>query len=149
MRHRRQSLNPTSILHFIELPWDRPPSLFCAANIGVNVDRKHFLRTIGGAALVPLVSHSLTASREAAAAAAPVASCQFSPSVPEGPFYFDTKWVREEIAEGRPGIPIEYRLTVVNASCQPVANAAVDIAAMLASPISATINLFDTVKFLF
>ena len=31
------------------------------------------------------------------------------------------------IAEDRPGIPIDYRLAVVNANCQPVANAAVDI----------------------
>jgi protocatechuate 3,4-dioxygenase beta subunit len=91
------------------------------------MDRKHFLRTIGGAALVPFVPQSFTAPRVVAAATAPVASCQFSPSVPEGPFYFDTKLVRHETAEGRPGIPIEYRLTVVNANCQPVMNAAVDI----------------------
>jgi protocatechuate 3,4-dioxygenase beta subunit len=91
------------------------------------MDRKHFLRTIGGAVLVPFVPQSITAPGAASAAAEPAASCQFSPSVPEGPFYFDTKLVRQEIAEGRPGIPIEYRLMVVNANCQPVPNAAVDI----------------------
>ncbi|MGZ5094856.1 MAG: dioxygenase family protein [Burkholderiales bacterium] len=91
------------------------------------MDRKHFLRTIGGVALVPFVPQSFTAPRDVAAATAPAGACQFSPSVPEGPFYFDTKLVRQEIAEGRPGIPIEYRLTVVNASCQPVTNAAIDI----------------------
>lgn len=91
------------------------------------MNRKQFLHTIAGAALAPLVPKSLAAPRVAAAAAPAVAVCQFSPSVPEGPFYFDTKLVRNEIAEGRPGIPIEYRLTVVNADCQPVANAVVDI----------------------
>jgi len=91
------------------------------------MDRKHFLRTFGEAALVPFVPHTFTAPRVVAAATLPAASCQFSPSVPEGPFYFHTKLVRQEIAEGRPGIPIEYRLTVVNANCQPVTNAAVDI----------------------
>jgi len=85
------------------------------------MDRKQFLRTIGGAALFPLVPPSFAASRVAAAA------CQFSSSVPEGPFYFDSKLVRKEIAEGRPGIPIEYRLSVVDAECKPVANAIVDI----------------------
>lgn len=91
------------------------------------MNRKQFLRSIGGAALMPLVSKSLVAPSEAQAAAPAAAACQFSPSVPEGPFYFYTKLVRQEIAEGRPGIPIEYRLTVVNAQCQPVANAVVDI----------------------
>jgi protocatechuate 3,4-dioxygenase beta subunit len=91
------------------------------------MDRKHFLRTIGGAALAPFVPQSFTGATAVRAATAPAASCQFSPSVPEGPFYFDTKLVRQDIADGRPGIPIEYRLTVVNANCQPVNNAAVDI----------------------
>jgi protocatechuate 3,4-dioxygenase beta subunit len=91
------------------------------------MDRKQFLRTIGGAALAPLVPTSLVVPRAAAAATPTAANCQFSPSVPEGPFYFDAKLVRQEIAEGRPGIPIEYRLSVVDAGCQPVANARVDI----------------------
>jgi protocatechuate 3,4-dioxygenase beta subunit len=91
------------------------------------MDRKQFLRTIGGAALAPLVPASLVVRQAAAAVAPPAASCQFSPSVPEGPFYFDAKLVRQDIAEGRPGIPLEYRLSVVDAGCRPVANARVDI----------------------
>jgi protocatechuate 3,4-dioxygenase beta subunit len=91
------------------------------------MDRKQFLRTLGGSVLVPLIPASLSGSRVVAAATPTVASCQFSPSVPEGPFYFNTKLVRQDIAEGRPGIRIEYRLTVVDATCQPVPNAAVDI----------------------
>ncbi len=87
------------------------------------MDRKHFLRTIGGAALVPFVPRPAGAETADHAAGA----CRLSASVPEGPFYFDSKLVRREIAEGRPGIPIEYRLTVVGADCQPIANAAVDV----------------------
>ena len=87
------------------------------------MDRKQFLLTIGGAALAPLASTIAPGAH----AAAPPAKCQFSPSVPEGPFYFDSKLARRDIAEGRPGMPIEYRLGVVNAACQPVANAIVDI----------------------
>jgi protocatechuate 3,4-dioxygenase beta subunit len=47
--------------------------------------------------------------------------------VPEGPFYFDTKLMRPDIAEGRPGLPVEYRISVVGADCQPIANAGVDV----------------------
>src|SRR5258705_13626418 len=91
------------------------------------MDRKQFLRSIGGAALVPWMPRSLAAPSVAAAGTSAAAACQFSPSVPEGPFYFDAKLVRTEIAEGRPGIPIEYRLSVVDAQCKPIANAMVDI----------------------
>jgi protocatechuate 3,4-dioxygenase beta subunit len=90
------------------------------------MDRKQFLRAIGGVALAPMVPASPFVQRAAAAAPAE-ATCRFSPSVPEGPFYFDTKLVRVNIAEDRQGLPIEYRLTVVNANCKPVANALVDV----------------------
>lgn len=86
------------------------------------MDRKRFLRTIGGAALVPFIPQSPMRAHAAASGA-----CQVSPSVPEGPFYFDTKLLRHDITEGRPGIPMEYRIAVVDASCKPIANAAVDI----------------------
>jgi protocatechuate 3,4-dioxygenase beta subunit len=85
------------------------------------MDRKRFLRTIAGAALVPFTPHSTRAVAAAAGA------CQAAPSVPEGPFYFDPKLIREDIGEGRPGAPMEYRLKVVDASCRPIKNAAVDI----------------------
>jgi protocatechuate 3,4-dioxygenase beta subunit len=90
------------------------------------VDRKQFLLGVGGAALAPFVPASINIPR-AAAAASVAATCRFSPSVPEGPFYFDTKLLRQEITEGRPGIPIEYQLYVVDAGCKPVADAKVDI----------------------
>ena len=91
------------------------------------MDRKQFIRAVGGAALVPFVPQLLAAPRVIAAATSAAGACQFSPSVPEGPFYLDAKLVRREIAEGRPGIPIEYRLGVVDAQCRPVVNALVDV----------------------
>lgn len=90
------------------------------------MNRKAFLRTLGGAALLPAVSQSLLASRTAAAAPA-AASCQFSPSLPDGPFYFDPELFRADITESRPGVPIEYRLSVVDSACRPIAKAVVDI----------------------
>ena len=93
------------------------------------MNRKNFLSLVSGAALAPLVPASIFARKAAAAdtAPAPAAMCQFAPSVPEGPFYFDPKLVRRDITEGRPGIPLEYRLAVVDAQCRAVANARIDI----------------------
>jgi protocatechuate 3,4-dioxygenase beta subunit len=91
------------------------------------MNRKEFLRTLGGAAMLPVVPRSLLASGAAEAATPAAASCQFSPTLPDGPFYFDAKLFRVDITENRPGVPIEYRLGVVDASCQPVANAIVDV----------------------
>jgi protocatechuate 3,4-dioxygenase beta subunit len=91
------------------------------------MNRKDFLRTLGGAAMLPAVSQSLLAPNTAAAAAPTAASCQFSPSLPDGPFYFDPQLFRADITESRPGVPIEYRLSVVDAACRPIAKAVVDV----------------------
>ena len=59
------------------------------------MDRKRFLLTIGAAALAPLAAPAAPGVR----AAVPAAKCRFSPGVPEGPFYFDSKLARRDIAE--------------------------------------------------
>jgi protocatechuate 3,4-dioxygenase beta subunit len=75
----------------------------------------------------------------AAAAAAPVllpgtataqasgAVCRLTPQVTEGPFYTDPRLVRADMREGRPGVPLALRLQVVDARCQALANARVDV----------------------
>jgi protocatechuate 3,4-dioxygenase beta subunit len=51
-----------------------------------------------------------------------------APEQTEGPFYIPNERVRRNITEGKPGTPLELRLSVVDAStCRPVRNAAVDI----------------------
>jgi len=91
------------------------------------MNRKEFLRTLGGAAMLPVIPQAIVSSGSAQAAAPAAASCQFSPTLPDGPFYFDPRLFRADITDGKAGFPIEYRLGVVNASCQPVTNAVVDI----------------------
>jgi protocatechuate 3,4-dioxygenase beta subunit len=55
-------------------------------------------------------------------------SCTLTPEVTEGPYYVDGPAVRQDITEGRPGVPVDLRITVLDTTtCQPVANAAVDI----------------------
>jgi protocatechuate 3,4-dioxygenase beta subunit len=54
--------------------------------------------------------------------------CVLTPQATEGPFYFDPKLNREDIAEGRPGVPLKLLLQIVNAaSCAPIPGARVDI----------------------
>jgi protocatechuate 3,4-dioxygenase beta subunit len=53
--------------------------------------------------------------------------CVITPEVTEGPFYFDPALERRDITEGRPGLPTTVRLQVVDATCQPISGARVDI----------------------
>ncbi|MEV7883676.1 protocatechuate dioxygenase, partial [Streptomyces sp. NPDC088357] len=50
-------------------------------------------------------------------------------SVTEGPYYLDGALVRKDITEGKSGVPLTLRLTVVDATdgCTPVPGAAVEI----------------------
>lgn len=59
----------------------------------------------------------------------PVAgACALTAEQEQGPFYFSKAAVRSDITEGKPGIPMQLRVTVVDlTSCQPVPNAAVDV----------------------
>ena len=55
-------------------------------------------------------------------------TCVLTPEGTEGPFYVDVDLVRRDIAEGRPGVPVTLRLTVVDAvSCEPLSDAEVDV----------------------
>jgi protocatechuate 3,4-dioxygenase beta subunit len=46
----------------------------------------------------------------------------------EGPYYLEGDKVRRTITEGKPGVPLFLRLTVVDVStCKPIRNAAVDV----------------------
>lgn len=56
------------------------------------------------------------------------AACVLSPEETEGPYYIDQRVVRRDITEGRQGIPLRLRVTVLDATrCAPLANAAVGI----------------------
>ena len=46
----------------------------------------------------------------------------------EGPYYLDLDLVREDITEGRPGLPFDLRVLVADAdSCEPTRDAAIDL----------------------
>ena len=80
--------------------------------------------TGGAAALAPR-----TAAATETAGAPPLANvCRMMPRMVEGPFYFDPALVREDITEGRPGIPLRLEIQITDgATCRPIENARVDI----------------------
>jgi protocatechuate 3,4-dioxygenase beta subunit len=54
--------------------------------------------------------------------------CTLTPEQGEGPFYVDEGLLRSDITDGQTGVPLRLGITVVKAStCQPIANAAVDV----------------------
>jgi protocatechuate 3,4-dioxygenase beta subunit len=57
-----------------------------------------------------------------------VADCVLTPELTEGPYYLDLDLVRSDITEGRPGMPFDLVVKVVDADgCKPIKDAAVDI----------------------
>ncbi|SDD12031.1 intradiol ring-cleavage dioxygenase [Actinokineospora iranica] len=54
--------------------------------------------------------------------------CVLTPEGTEGPYYLDTDLHRADITDGRPGVPLRLRITLVAAaSCGPIHGGAVDI----------------------
>lgn len=53
--------------------------------------------------------------------------CMVLPETTEGPYYFDPELVRRDITEGREGEAMRLQLQVVDAECQPIEGARVDI----------------------
>jgi protocatechuate 3,4-dioxygenase beta subunit len=50
-----------------------------------------------------------------------------TPHVNVGPYYYDSMLNRSDVTEMKPGVPITYRFTVLDANCKPIAGAVVDI----------------------
>ena len=93
-----------------------------------RITRRGSLVTLGGLAAAALGWKPETAGAGPAAVASGAVSCVLTPELTEGPYYLPNERVRRNITEGRPGTPLDLRLTVVDAStCKPVKGAAVDI----------------------
>jgi protocatechuate 3,4-dioxygenase beta subunit len=74
------------------------------------------------------VADSLSAGEGPEAVASGLVSCVLAPEQTEGPFYLDDARLRRNITEGRPGVLLTTRLTVVDVStCRAIRGAAVDI----------------------
>lgn len=80
--------------------------------------------TVAGAAIVP---QRLLAQSAGGSLLDGADVCTLVPEVTEGPYYFDPALVRVDITEGKPGLPLLLRMQVVDAACEPIAGARVDI----------------------
>ncbi|HEX2843161.1 intradiol ring-cleavage dioxygenase [Hyphomicrobium sp.] len=94
-----------------------------------GISRRGALAGLAGSAAA--MASEKTAAAEPAAppqAVLPANVCRMTPRMVEGPFYFDPALVREDITEGRPGVPLKLALQIIDgATCQPIAGARVDV----------------------
>ncbi|GHF37526.1 intradiol ring-cleavage dioxygenase [Seohaeicola zhoushanensis] len=92
--------------------------------------RRDFLATLAVSPFVTLGTGVFAPPVQAQAAAAGLIganACILTPQVTEGPYYIDPHLVRQDITEGRPGVPMRLRLQVVTADCQPIEGARADV----------------------
>lgn len=103
-----------------------------------SMTRRRALQLAGGlglAALVPACADDADSADPTTTAAAGTETtttanpdCVLMPELTEGPYYLDLDLVRSDITEGRPGLPFDLRVTVVDAdACEPIEGAAVDV----------------------
>ncbi len=98
----------------------------------VNPDgasRRTFLKAGIGLAGISLTGFSATRvfAQDATPDAIPT-TCVLTPELTEGPYYLDGQILRQDITEGKPGVPLRLRIAVQDTTdCSPLANAAVEI----------------------
>jgi protocatechuate 3,4-dioxygenase beta subunit len=82
----------------------------------MNFNRRAFM--IGGAVAISSASRIFTSAPR----------CTLSPEQEEGPYYVDFGKARRDVTEGKPGVPLQLRVALVDAKrCEPLEAAAVDI----------------------
>lgn len=90
-------------------------------------NRRHLLL---GAAALPFAGCGPSAAAPPATSNRLIAGtiCPATPPQTEGPFYFDPELVRQDISEGKTGVPLRIRLQIVGAAdCAPAARTRVDL----------------------
>ena len=88
--------------------------------------RRDVIRTVGGAGLAAVFGvRALQLLGEDAEAAT---TCLLTPEATEGPYWVDGALSRRNVTEGKAGVPLVIRFTVLNAkTCKPIRNADVEI----------------------
>jgi protocatechuate 3,4-dioxygenase beta subunit len=107
------------------------------ADLDTPLTRRRALQLTGGLGLAAVVSACSSDGGSAGSGAAATSfgtpsttapSCVLMPELTEGPYYLDLDLLRSDITEGRPGLPLDLRVDVVDArSCEPIEGAAVDV----------------------
>ena len=90
-----------------------------------RIGRREALALFGGAGAAALLPGAAASAVPAAAAAS---TCILTPEVTEGPYWIANHLTRRNITEGRPGLALRLRLTVVDAtSCKTIKGADVEL----------------------
>jgi protocatechuate 3,4-dioxygenase beta subunit len=95
-----------------------------------RVTRRGSLLKLGGAGVAAALGWKAVEASGAGptAVASGAVSCVLAPEQTEGPFFLPGDKVRRNVTEGKPGMPLTLRLTVLDVStCKPIRGAAVDI----------------------
>lgn len=91
-----------------------------------RLNRRDVLRTTAGTGLAAAFGARALDLLGGDAQAA--TTCLLSPEVTEGPYWIDEAYMRRDIREKRPGLPLVIRFTVLNArTCATIRNADVEI----------------------
>lgn len=91
-----------------------------------ELNRRDVLKSVGGASLAAVFGvRALDLLGEDAEAAS---TCLLTPEATEGPYWVENSLTRRNITEGKPGLPLLIRFTVLNArTCKPIKNADLEI----------------------
>jgi len=90
--------------------------------------RRGTLLRLAGLAAAGLGIESWRAGEGPAGVASGTVRCVLAPEQTEGPYYIENEKIRRNITDGKRGVPLALRATVVDAStCKPIKGAAVDI----------------------
>ena len=91
-----------------------------------ELNRRDVLKSIGGAGLAAAFGARALDLLGADAHAA--STCLLAPETTEGPYWVENRLTRRDIREGKAGVPLVIRFTVLNArTCRPIRNADVEI----------------------
>jgi protocatechuate 3,4-dioxygenase beta subunit len=100
-------------------------------SLASTVSRRTALKAGAGALGVTLLAGTgaaALAQESTPAASASRVTCVLAPELTEGPYFLDGDLIRQDITEGKAGIPLKLKIAVADpTSCSPLANAAVDI----------------------
>ena len=93
-----------------------------------KLTRRESLVAAGGLVAAALLPGAAEAGSGPAAVSSGAVACVLAPELTQGPYYVPNEKLRRNITEGKPGVPLELRLTVIDVStCKPIKGAAVDI----------------------
>ncbi len=93
-----------------------------------ELNRRGVLKAAGGAGLAAVFGAKALQFLGDDAEAATTTTCLLTPEVTEGPYWVEENLTRRNITEGKAGLPLVIRFTILNAkTCTPIPNADVEI----------------------